>query len=167
MAASGAPALVAALRDGGAAAARAARQCQALCITSSGRAELSAAGAVAATVGLVSSSSSDSAVSTTACQLLNQLCSECPPNAAAAIAAGCLPALARLLDGEDRLAALEAYCALTKVLMRKARSRRPPGPRSTPRRQPASRTPPRGSWRGPATARATPASGRRCSCCRF
>jgi hypothetical protein len=117
MAASGAPALVAALRDGGAAAALAARQCQALCITSSGRAALSRCGAVAATVGLIDSTSSgDADVSRPACHLLNQLCSECPPNAAAALAAGCMRSLARLCGGEDPLAALEAYAALLAVV---------------------------------------------------
>jgi hypothetical protein len=116
MAASGAPALVAALREGGAAAARALTACIALCGASAGRADLSRCGAVAATVSLVGSSS-DAAVSTTACQLLAQLCAYCAPNAAAAVAVGCLPTLTRLLDGEDRVAALEAYTALMAVVV--------------------------------------------------
>jgi hypothetical protein len=118
MAASGAPALVAALRGGGAAAARAVRECKALSITSSGRAELSRCGAVAATVGLLGrSTSSDAVVLRPACQLLALLCSQCPPNAAAAVAAGCMPALARVCDGEDPLLALEAYAALLAVFL--------------------------------------------------
>jgi hypothetical protein len=117
MAASGAPALVAELLGGGDAAVHAIEACIALCDAgSAGRAELSRCGAVGAAVGLLGRSS-DADVLRPSCQLLSQLCSQCPRNAAAAVAAGCMPALARLLDSEDRLAALEAYGALTAVVM--------------------------------------------------
>jgi hypothetical protein len=119
MAARGAPALVAELCGGGAAAARALEACKALCVTSEGRAELSRCGAIDATVGLLGSSDDAENVLLPACQLLNELCFECPPNAAAAIAAGCLPALARVCNDEEQPVhvALEAYKAVLAAVI--------------------------------------------------
>jgi hypothetical protein len=111
------PELVASLRRGGGPAIRAVTVCVELSSTGH-NAELSRCGAVGAAVALLGSSArADAAAASPACQLLTRLCSQCPPNASAAVAAGCLPPLARLCGGGDAAVAFEAYAALLAVVL--------------------------------------------------